>query len=53
MTDGHVHPLYGITKDIADKINSQELHEKKVKIRRRYYPVANAILVSQVEPVTR
>lgn len=53
MKDGHVHPLYGITKDIADKINAQELHEKQVKIRGRYYPVANAILVSQVEPVTR
>lgn len=53
MKDGHVHPLYGINKGIADKINAQELHEKQVKIRGRYYPVANAILVSQVEPVTR
>jgi hypothetical protein len=53
MNDGHVHPLYGITKNIADKINSQALHEKPVKIRGRYYPVANAILVSQVDPVTQ
>jgi hypothetical protein len=53
MKDGHVPPLYGITKDIADKINAQALHEKQVKIRGRYYPVTNAILVSQVEPVTR
>ncbi|NOT55450.1 MAG: hypothetical protein HOP18_12665 [Deltaproteobacteria bacterium] len=52
MKDGHVHPLYGITKDIGDKINARELHEKQVKIRGRYYPVANAILVSQIEPVT-
>lgn len=53
MKDGHAHPLYGINKGIADKINAQELHEKQVKIRGRYYPVANAILVSQVELVTR
>ncbi|MBI3245494.1 MAG: hypothetical protein HYZ50_03170 [Deltaproteobacteria bacterium] len=53
VKDGQVHPLYRITKDIADKINSQELHEKQVKIRGRYYPVANAILVSQVEPAAR
>lgn len=27
-------------------------HKTQIKIRRRYYPVAHAILVSQVEPVT-
>src|SRR5262245_57378382 len=32
MADGHMHPLYGINKAIADKINSKELHEKQVKI---------------------
>ena len=26
MEDGHVHPLYGINKAIADKINSKDLH---------------------------
>lgn len=43
-----MHPLYGINKTIADKINSKELHEKKVKIRGVFYPVSNAILVGDV-----
>jgi hypothetical protein len=50
MEDGHMHPLYGINKAIADKINSKELHEKRVKIRGTFYPVANAILVGDVRP---
>jgi hypothetical protein len=50
MEDGHMHPLYGINKAIADKINSKELHEKQVKIRGTFYPVANAILVGDVQP---
>lgn len=50
MEDGHMHPLYGINKAIADKINSKELHEKRVKIHGVFYPVANAILVGDVKP---
>jgi len=50
MEDGHMHPLYGINKAIADKINSKELHEKRVKLRGVFYPVANAILVGDVQP---
>jgi hypothetical protein len=51
MEDGHMHPLYGINKAIADKINSKELHEKRVTIRGVFYPVSNAILVADVKPV--
>ncbi len=51
MEDGHMHPLYGINKAIADKINSKELHEKRVKIRGVFYPVSNAILVGDVQPI--
>jgi hypothetical protein len=50
MEDGHMHPLYGINKAIADKINSKELHEKRVTIRRVFYPISNAILVADVKP---
>ena len=53
MEDGHMHPLYGINKAIADKINSKELHEKRVKIRGTFYPVANAILVGDVQPARK
>jgi hypothetical protein len=50
MEDGHMHPLYGINNAIADKINSKELHEKRVKLRGVFYPVSNAILVGDVQP---
>lgn len=49
MKDGHAHPLYGISQEVAAKINSQALHEKAVKIRGRFFPVANAILVGDVQ----
>lgn len=51
MEDGHMHPLCGIDKAIAEKINSKELHEKKVKIHGVFYPVSNAILVADIKPV--
>ena len=53
MKDGHVHNLYGITKEIADQINAKELHEKRVKVRGTYYPTSNAILVTSVQPATQ
>lgn len=53
MKDGHMHHLYGINNEIATKINSQELHEKKVKIRGVFYPVSNAILVGNVQPAAQ
>jgi len=53
MDDEHAHPLYGINKAIADKINSKELHEKRVKIRGIYYPTSNAILVGTVQPAAQ
>lgn len=53
MEDGHMHPLYGINKAIADKINSKELHEKRVKIRGVFYPASNAILVGDVRPAAQ
>ena len=53
MKDGHVHNLYGITKEIADQINSKELHEKRVKIHGMYYPTSNAILVTSVQPAAQ
>lgn len=53
MDDGHVHPLYGVNKVIADKINSKELHEKRVTIRGAFYPVSNAILVGDVKPAAQ
>jgi hypothetical protein len=53
MEDGHMHPLYGIDKATADKINSKELYEKKVKIRGVFYPASNAILVGDVRPAAQ
>jgi hypothetical protein len=53
MEDGHEHPLYGVNKTIADKINAKEMHEKKVTIRGIFYPVSNAILVGDVRPAAQ
>lgn len=49
MADGHVHPLYGDTEELNKQLNAADLNAKKVKIRGKYYPVSNAILVTGIQ----
>jgi hypothetical protein len=51
MADGHVHPLYGDTEELNKQLNAADMNAKKVKIRGKYYPVSNAILVTAITPV--
>lgn len=48
MADGHVHPLYGQTEELDKQLNAADMNAKKVKIRGKYYPVSNAIMVTQI-----
>ena len=48
MADGHVHPLYGDMEELNKQINAADINGKKVRIRGKYYPVSNAILVSHI-----
>ena len=51
MADGHAHPLYGDTEELNKQINTADMNGKKVKIRGKYYPVSNAILVGSLKVV--
>ncbi len=48
MADGHVHPLYGQTEELDGLINAADINAKRVKVRGKYYPVTNAILVGSI-----
>lgn len=50
MADGHVHPLYGDTEALNKQLNAADMNGKKVKVRGKYYPVSNAILVTHITP---
>lgn len=43
-----VHPLLAGTKEVADRINSAELHDKEVVVHGKYYD-SGAILVGSIE----
>jgi hypothetical protein len=47
-----VHPLIPGTEEVLARINSNELHGKKVKVHGKYYPALGSILVDRVEPVS-
>lgn len=53
MADGHVHPLYGETEELDKQLNAADMNAKQVKIRGKYYPVSNAIMVTTVTPVKK
>lgn len=53
MADGHVHPLYGDTEELNKQLNAADMNAQKVKIRGKYYPVSNAIMVTTVTPVKK
>ncbi|MGE0823500.1 MAG: hypothetical protein AB7G75_30630 [Candidatus Binatia bacterium] len=53
MADGHVHPLYGMTAELHEQLNATGMNGKRVKLRGKYYPVSNAILVTHVSPVEK
>lgn len=48
MKRGYVHPLYGVNEQIHTQIHAEALHGKSVKIKGKFYPTSNAILVSKV-----
>jgi hypothetical protein len=49
MDDGHVHPLYGRTKEMNELINASDINAKRVRIQGKYFPLSNAILVGSME----
>jgi hypothetical protein len=53
MADGHIHPLYGDTEELNKQINAADMNAKEVRIRGKYYPVSNAILVTEIIPVEK
>jgi len=50
MKQGYVHPLYGVNETVHTQIHSDALHGKQVKVKGKFYPVTNAILVNEVTP---
>lgn len=45
-----VHPLLVVNEDLLERINSDELHGKKVSVSGKYYPATGLILVTGVTP---
>ena len=48
MKDGHVYPLYGLTDELNNLINSSDMNAKRVRVAGKYYVTINAILVSDI-----
>jgi len=49
MEDGSmIHPLLAGTEEIFKQLNSNELHNKKVKVDGKYYSSTGAILVNRI-----
>ena len=49
MKGGMVHPLLPGTEEIAERINSNELHGKEVRVSGKHYPSIGFIFVSSIE----
>lgn len=45
-----IHPLLPAHEEVADQINSAELHGDEVEVHGNYYPSTGAILVDQIKP---